>query len=157
MLRLEDDLEPDEPGWSFESNGKHFICINTKDREERRTFTACHELAHIVLGIPSDHKELPWWSYARRSQNEIFCDVFAAELVLPYKLFKPLVEKTEISLAAVDELAIRFGASAMATGSRFATVVSAPCAFVTSRNRARYGTHRDRLRYAKPMRGLPRE
>ena len=55
VLRHEADLPNDEPGYSFESNGKHFICVNDKDSEKRRRFTACHEIAHIVLGLPSDH------------------------------------------------------------------------------------------------------
>ena len=120
----------------------------------------CHEVAHIALGLPSDHKELPWWSYAKRSPNEIFCDVFAAELLLPYKLFKPLVEKTDISLTAVDDLADRFVASNMATGSRFATLASAPCAFVLSeQGKVRYTSRSTALREARawitPRMALP--
>lgn len=150
VLRVQDDLEANEPGFSFENNGKYFICVNKKDSDERQRFTACHELAHIVLGLPSDHKEMPWWSYAKRSLNEIFCDVFAAELLLPYKLFKPLVEKTDISLAAIDDLAERFGASNMATGSRFATVIKAPCAFVLSeQGKVRYASRSTALREVK--------
>jgi Zn-dependent peptidase ImmA (M78 family) len=161
VLRPRHDLEPDEPGWCFESNGKHYICVNAKDREERQRFTTCHELAHIVLGLPSEHMELPWWSYAKRSPNEIFCDVFAAELLLPHKLFKPLVEKVDISLAAVDDLAKRFVASNMATGSRFATLVSAPCAFVLSeKGKVRYAsrstTLRDANAWISPRMALPR-
>lgn len=88
VLRVERDLDPDEPGWSFtNSSGRRYICVNGKDSDERQNFTACHEIAHIVLGLPSDHKAIPWWSYAKRSPNEIACDVFAAELLLPYKLF----------------------------------------------------------------------
>ena len=149
VLRLDHDLGPDEPGYCFPKNGKHCICVNAKDREERQRFTACHELAHIVLELPSDHVELPWWSYAKRSPNEISCDVFAAELLLPYKLFKPLVEKADMSLAAVDDLAGRFVASITATGSRFATLVSAPCAFVLSeQGKVRYASRSTALREA---------
>ena len=86
----------------------------------------CHEIAHRALGLPSEHSGVSSWSYAKRSPNEILCDVFAAELLLPYKLFKPLVEKSDISLAVIDDLAKRCGASNMATGSRFATLASAP-------------------------------
>jgi hypothetical protein len=161
VLRPRQDLEPNEPGWCFESNGKHYICVNAKDREERQRFTACHELAHIVLGLPSEHRELPWWSYAKRSPNEIFCDVFAAELLLPYKFFKPLAEKVDISLAAVDDLAEHFVASSMATGSRFAALVSAPCAFVLSeKGKVRYASRSTALREANawisPRMALPR-
>lgn len=92
---------------------------------------------------------MPSWSYVNRSPNEILCDVFAAELLLPYKLFKPLVEKTEISLVAVDALAERFGASAMATASRFAAVVSAPCACILAeQGKVRYASRSTPLREA---------
>ena len=143
-------LIPTKPGWSFTINsGKHYIRVNGKDSDERQNFTACHEIAHIVLGLPSDHKELPWWSYAKRSPNEIACDVFAAELLLPYKLFKPLVDKSDISLSAVDGLAQDFVASAMATGSRFAALVRAPCAFVLSeQGKVRYASRSTALRDA---------
>ena len=76
-IRPQTDLEPDEPGWSFENNGRKFICVNANDRPERQRFTICHELAHIVLGLSSAHKSLPWWSYAKRPAEEIWCDVFA--------------------------------------------------------------------------------
>src|SRR5262249_7299949 len=82
-------------------------------------------------------------------RNEIFCDVFAAELLLPYKLFKPLVDKADISLTTVDHLACRFVASNVATGSRFATLASAPCAFVLSeRGKVRYASRSTLLRQA---------
>ena len=149
VLRHEADLPDDEPGYSFESNGKHFICVNDKDSEERRRFTACHEIAHIVLGLPSDHSSMPWWSYAKRPKNEVLCDVFAAELLLPKQLFEPLVRKEQIGLSAIDELGRRFLASATATGSRYAMVMDAPCAFVLSENGVvRYASRSKTLRDA---------
>ena len=149
VLRRRYDLEPNEPGWSFEHEGKHYVCVNGKDSDERQRFTICHEAAHIALGLPSEHEGMPWWSYAKRSPNEILCDVFAAELLLPYTLFKPLAEKVEIGFNAIATLAGRFEASVMATGSRFATVVSAPCAFVLSEEgKVRYASRSTPLRDA---------
>jgi hypothetical protein len=149
VLRPQTDLGPDEPGWSFNNGGKHYICINANDRLERQRFTACHELAHIALGLPSEHQALPWWSYAKRPPAEIWCDVFAAELLLPFGLFKPQAEKVPIGLAAVDDLAERFCASNTATGSRFAAVVSTPCAFVLSeQGKVRYASRSTSLREA---------
>jgi len=161
VLRPQADLGPDEPGWSFANGGKHFICVNANDRPERQRFTICHELAHIVLGLPSDHKALPWWSYAKRPPAEIWCDVFAAELLLPYWLFKPLAEEALISLASVEDLAGRFLASNTATGSRFAAVIGVPCAFVLSeqgkvRYASRSGALRDANAWITPRIDLPR-
>ena len=54
------------------------------------------------------------------------------ELLLPDTLFQPAAEDAPVSLAGIDALAVQFGASVTATGSRFADTVSAPCAFVLS-------------------------
>jgi hypothetical protein len=67
----------------------------------------------------------------------------------------------DISLAAVDDLAERFVASNMATGSRFATLVSAPCAFVLSeQGKVRYASRsaalRDANAWISPRMALPR-
>lgn len=150
LLRVEHDLADDEPGYSFESDGKFYVCVNGNDSEERWRFTACHEAGHIALKLPSEHTHGPWWSYAKRPLNEIYCDVFASELLLPYNLFKPLVDKSELSLAAVDQLAHDFLASSRATGSRFAALACPPCAFVLSeQGKVRYASRSTALRDAR--------
>ena len=150
VLRVEHDLDNNEAGYSFESDGKFYVCVNGNDREERWRFTACHEAAHIDLKLPSEHTHGPWWSYAKRPLNEIFCDVFASELLLPYNLFKPLVDKSELSLASIDRLAKDFFASSTATGSRFAALARPPCAFVLSeQGKVRYASRSTALRDAR--------
>ena len=147
VVRVQMDLDENEPGWSFEIKGKKYICVNGNDSRERQRFTVCHELAHIVLGLPSDHQEIPSSSFVKKSQDEIFCDVFAAELLLPHRLFQPLAEKGIIGFASIDSLASDFAASVMATGSRFATVLKAPCAFVLSeKGKVRYAARSTALR-----------
>ena len=131
VLRVETDMEPDEAGYSIALGGKRYICVNGKDREERQRFTICHEIAHIVLGLPSEHKAQPWWS-AKRPLAERLCDIFAAELLLPEKLFQPVAEDAAVSLASIETLANDFCASFTATGSRYAATVTTPCAFVLS-------------------------
>jgi hypothetical protein len=148
-IRVEDDLGPNEAGLSFKKpNGKYCICVNGKDTPERRRFTVCHELAHAVLGLPSDHRG-PSWSYAKRTTNEILCDVFASELLLPYKLFKPMVDKADLALAEIDRLAGDFEASVLATGSRFAAFAPTQCAFVFAEGgKVRYSSRSTTLRAA---------
>ena len=160
-LRQQLDLELDEPGFSFENKGKHFICVNANDSPERQRFTACHELGHIVLKLPSEHQAMPWWSYAKRSPNEIFCDIFAAELLLPYTLFKPIADKVTIGFASLDELASQFSTSRAVTGSRYASTLSAPCAFVLSeQGQIKYASRspvlRDSKAWISPRTVLPR-
>jgi hypothetical protein len=131
VLRVETDMGPDEAGYSIALGDKRYICVNCNDREERRRFTICHEIAHIVLGVPSQHEAQPWWS-AKRPLAERLCDMFAAELLLPEKLFQPVAEDAAVSLATIEGLANDFCASFTATGSRYAATVTTPCVFVLS-------------------------
>ena len=75
-----------ESGYTItKSNGKHIITVNSLETDERQRFTICHEIAHIELDPASSHEEVPSWSYAKRHPNEISCDTFAAELLMPYQ------------------------------------------------------------------------
>ena len=148
-LKSDKTMGPDEAGYSFQSKGSYVITVNGNDRCERQNFTICHEIAHIVLGLPSEHGNGPSWSYAKRSPNEIACDIFAAELLLPYHVFKPIAEQTDFGFAAIGQLAKRFEASLSATGSRFAAMVDAPCACVLAeQGKVRYPARSTSLRAA---------
>jgi hypothetical protein len=143
-------LEEKEDAWSVRlSNGRYRICVNCAHNPRRQRFSVCHEVAHVVLGITADHNA-PSWSYARRPSGEIACDVFASELLLPYRLFKPRVDAADMGLAAVGQLSEEFDASLTATGSRFATFSRELCAFVISEGgKVRYSARSASLRDAK--------
>ncbi len=155
-------LQDHEDAWSFrDKNGKYRICVNCAHNSRRQRFSVCHEVAHVVLEISSDHSN-PSWSYARRPPGEIACDTFAAELLLPYKLFKPRVDAAEMGFAAISELADEFDASLMSTGSRFATFSRELCAFVLSegskvRYCARSASLRDTKAWIRPGSLLPED
>jgi len=132
------------------SNGQHIITVNSLEIEQRQRFTVCHEIAHIVLGLPSQHDELPSWSYAKRDINEVMCDTFAAELLMPYKIFKDKIPKDEPSVEVIEFLAAEFKTSFPATASRYATLIDIPCAFVTmERGHVRYAARSTALRNAR--------
>jgi Zn-dependent peptidase ImmA (M78 family) len=143
-------LQENEDAWSFrDKNGKYLICVNCAHNSTRQRFSVCHEVGHIVLEIGVEHSD-PGWSYSRRPRGEVACDVFAAELLLPYKLFKPRVDAADMGLASVSALADEFEASLIATGSRFATFSRELCAFVLSEGgRVRYSARSAHLREAK--------
>lgn len=94
-------------------------------------FTICHEIAHIELKLGSRHDEVPPWLYAKRDPNERLCDIFAAELLMPYRLWKASVPKGGPSLAVIEAMARDFKASFPAAASRFAELSDIACAFVT--------------------------
>lgn len=130
-----DDLSDEESGQTFPLDGKNIITVNGNHMEERQRFTVLHEIAHIVLELPSQHQSRKittsdLLSYRRRPKEEILCDVFAAECLLPYDLFKGDIDDLDVSLDAVKELAEKYKASVTSTGSRFAFYCDYPCAFV---------------------------
>jgi Zn-dependent peptidase ImmA (M78 family) len=128
-------LGENEDAWSVRlPSGKYRICVNCAHNSRRQRFSVCHEVAHAVLEIPADHSQ-PSWRYSQRPQGEIFCDIFAAELLLPYELFKPRVDTADMGFAAINMLASEFDASLISTGSRFATFSREPCVFVLSERR----------------------
>lgn len=127
-----DLLGPAEAGYTMITDAGPLITINEMDRATRRRFTVCHEIGHLVLDLPSEHGHGPDWSYARRSLNEVCCDVFAAELLLPVVLFTPLSRVLAPDFDAVDDLRMKFFASREATASRLAATSHLACGYVLS-------------------------
>lgn len=127
-----EEMDEGESGYTLtKRDGTSTIIVNELERRERQRFSACHEIGHIVLELSSNHKETPPWSYAKREENEIACDIFAAELLMPYDQFKADVDKAEPSFELVDRLRTKYVTSFAATASRVAAVTDYPCAFVT--------------------------
>jgi Zn-dependent peptidase ImmA (M78 family) len=148
---LEEEMEEGESGTTFtRPDGKHVITINSSDSLERQRFTICHEVGHIVLGLPSSHENVPAWSYAKRDANERACDGLAAELLMPYEQWLLSMPKDEPSLAVVERMASEFRCSFPAAASRYAMLAPFPCAFVTMEGGAvRYAVRSTALRRAK--------
>lgn len=145
-LKREKSLAPGESGCFFEHKGKRFVVVSDNDSEERQRFTVCHEIAHIDLGLADEHGA-PSWSYSKRPPNEILCDVYATELLLPSHIFRPLAAKTDAGFAAINELAEQFQASITSTGSRYAAEHELPCAFVLcEQGRVRHAARSKALR-----------
>jgi len=128
------DLADDEAGHTAPIGGKHCIFVNGRHTRERQRFTILHEIAHIVLGLPSIHgsifKTATLMSYARRPPEEVCCDAFAAECLLPYDFFKKDVDRYPMGFESVEQLALDYHASLSCTGSRYAVAHEEPCAFV---------------------------
>lgn len=145
-----EELSEGESGYTItKPNGKHIITVNSLETDERQRFTICHEIAHIVLGLASSHEEVPSWSYAKRHANEIACDTFAAELLMPYRQWLSLAPKEEPSLDIIQHMADIFCTSFPAAASRFASLSELPCAFVTmERGAVKYAARSMALRQA---------
>lgn len=148
-VTVDDDLAEGEAGYTMTVKGRHSIVVNGKDSERRQRFTVCHEIGHVVLELESEHGG-PSWSYERRPHNEVCCDIFAAELLLPVSLFRPALLKMEINTQSMTTLADKFNASLFATGSRIVAFSPEPCAFVVSQGgKVKYAFRSSSLRDAK--------
>lgn len=145
---VKEELGEGESGYTLtRPNGKHVITVNSLEIEERQRFTVCHEIAHIILELPSKHDEVPSWSYAKRDVNEVMCGMFAAELLMPFVQWKAKVPKGDPSAAVIDSLATEFRTSFPAAASRYANLADIPCAYVTMEHGAvRYAARSTSLR-----------
>ena len=129
-LRYE-PLPPGESGYTVPKGTTFVITVNSDESKERQRFTVCHEVAHIALALPTAHGEVPSWSYAKRHLNEVWCDIFASELLMPYEAFRKKIPDGEPSVEFIEALAREFGASFPATASRYASLAPFPCAYAT--------------------------
>jgi Zn-dependent peptidase ImmA (M78 family) len=126
-----EEMHLGESGYTLtRRDGKSSIVVNELERRERQRFSACHEVGHLVLGLASNHQETPDWSYAKRDDNEIACDIFASELLMPFDAFKRDVDQDQPSFELIERLRSKYVVSFAACASRLAAVTDYPCAFV---------------------------
>jgi len=104
----------------------------------RRRFSIAHELGHFVLGhghalqkVCSNRDLNTWYG----GTEEVQANTFAAELLLPSTLVKPLcdVDAPDISFDLIRKIASDFRASLTATAIRFVGLCPEPCAIVCSK------------------------
>lgn len=138
-LRVRHDLKDREAGQTFQLGERHIIVVNGRHSPERQRFTVLHELAHIRLGLPSTHGQsisvTDLMRYSNRPREEILCDVFAGECLLPRQFFLADVRKRPCAFGSIEELAELYCASLAATGSRFAAYNEIPCAWILADDR----------------------
>jgi len=142
-LRISFDLRDDEAGQTFPIGEGHIIVVNGHQSIERQRFTVLHELAHIRLELPSIHGQSisidQLLRYHIRPREEILCDIFASECLLPRQHFIVDVRKRPCTMQSIQELADLYSASLTATGSRFAAYNETPCAWLLAdEGRIRY-------------------
>jgi Zn-dependent peptidase ImmA (M78 family) len=135
-LRANTRLAPGEAGNTMFVKGRHLITVNANDTAERQRFTVLHEIAHIHLELPSVHGDggssSTLYSYARRPPDEILCDVFAAECLLPQQFLSQDLKNAVAGFTFIDEMAQKHEASLSCTASRVAINAPFPCAYVLS-------------------------
>lgn len=149
-VRESSKLSDDEAGQTFVKAGQRYIVVNKNNHPFRRRFTILHEVAHHALELPSVHgSTVPSDELERfrsRPPEEVLCDVFAAECLVPWQLIQPMTEESDFSIGAIQALSDRFEASKLCVASRFARASALHLAYVV----AEEGT----IKYAVPSNAL---
>lgn len=105
------------------NNDKAIITINSKSTIKRKRFSLGHEIGHWQLHRGMDfaclHEDIGNPS-GKTKQKEREADRFAANLLMPWFLFKPIAQSfAHADFKAISELARRFQTSFVATAIRF--------------------------------------
>lgn len=104
----------------------------------RERFTIAHELGHFELNHSNSElmicadKDIQLWNNKSKTA-EASANLFAAELLMPEAMFKPLCTKDEPSLTLIENLAEEFRTSLQATALRYLGFSSHRVAIVVSR------------------------
>lgn len=87
--------------------GRNLLFVSSSDSPERQRFTVLHELAHIVLDLPSNQcatdVDFGMFSYAARPPEEVVCDTSAAERPLPHEFLRADLKDTIIGFDLVSQ------------------------------------------------------
>lgn len=101
----------------------------------RKRFTIAHEIGHYILHPRHrlDHsdtsKNFVIWNDA---SEEAEANCFAAELLMPQRLFRPRAEKQPPSWKLIDRLSVDFNTSILATAVSYVQATIEPVALVVS-------------------------
>ncbi|MBJ8983583.1 ImmA/IrrE family metallo-endopeptidase [Citrobacter freundii] len=130
------DLPESEAGSTFERRGQKHILVNQNDGLHRQRFTILHEIAHHVLELPSVHgSSLPsdeLECFKSRPPEEVLCDTFAAECLVPWQLIQPFATQSGFTHENLTVLSDFFQASRSCVASRFAQVSNDHLAFIVA-------------------------
>ena len=111
----------------------YLIQVNAHHSTGKQRFTAGHEIGHTLIPSFQRHprviQDMVTGLFEAGREEEYLCDVAAAELLLPERLFRPLATNLGCHLNTVIELARTFEASREATARRLVEMNLWPCAF----------------------------
>lgn len=97
----------------------YLIFVNQVHSLKRRNFSACHEMGHLLMPNYSPTRgairDLDTMRFNPQDEEEFLCDVAAAEILLPRRVFKARLNHEGTSVQSVFSLSREFGASLEAT------------------------------------------
>jgi len=119
---------------------KAIVTIKAGIREpERKRFGLAHELGHFILHRRNkrtrDCTQVDFLNWYKGSSDEPQANVFAAELLMPERIFMPLISNCQPNFQIIKDLSALFRTSLTATAFRFVEVSKQPCALICVQDR----------------------
>jgi len=103
----------------------------------RKRFSIAHELGHWELHASLSQLDLyteTKFEEYKSNPIEQEADIFASELLMPTKLFRPLCADVAPNLATIKDLAKKFRTSISSTALKFLDEIDHPCIIIFSQN-----------------------
>ena len=119
------------------ADARAIITVNSDSPRGRQRFSGGHELGHWMRDrgrAAFACTESMFQSEWQTNNAEAKANEFAAELLMPTKIFGACARSREMTFAAVRDLASRFGTSITAAAIRLVTVGSYPAVVIFSRD-----------------------
>jgi len=120
-------------------NGRAIITVNSNIKDpNRKRFVLAHEFGHFMLhskniaAFSCDVNDFVDWQGTRPEEAQ--ANRFAANLLMPPKMFKQECDGKPFSIDNIEALSIRFKTSFMSTAIRFAEHGNFPCVVVYSKD-----------------------
>ncbi|MBI4181109.1 MAG: ImmA/IrrE family metallo-endopeptidase [Chloroflexi bacterium] len=124
----------------------YMIRVNQKQSSVRQNFSCAHEIGHILfneLTLEPYIQSIEYRTFnpkiriyesstwrereARAAARERFCDVAAAELLMPESVFSKYLLDSGVSISSIEQLAKIFRVSIPSTAIRIAEICPEPC------------------------------
>ena len=90
----------------------YIIKVNINSPPTRQNYSCAHEIGHTFLHelerVPRFNNEELRWDESRVISNrkERLCEIAAAELLMPYNIFKSYLERFGVSVGSIERLVI---------------------------------------------------
>ena len=105
--------------WTPHQDNEFLILVNEDHPLQRQNFSICHELGHLLMPNydPSVGRHVDWETmrWNPEEEEEYLCDVAAAEILMPRRIFKPRLRACGLCIEALIGLSEEFEASLEAT------------------------------------------
>ena len=107
-----------------------FINVNKNAKKERQRFSIAHELGHwcVDRGTVASHASTSSTYIQKWSKNdpEVRANKFAAELLMPSFMLKPLIRSKEVSIKTTKQISKDFNCSLTASAIRLVQLTDKP-------------------------------